>query len=126
MAYIGLRESSIVESNIVRGEFNMFGIHLVYLYLEQRVTSSTHMAFSTSSPAEQWVCQLLVGDSSGGEAKVHFYVIFVDGDHSYEGVLGDYEHWRKAVKPSGCLALYNATVGPPHTGTAPGRFRLAQ
>ena len=53
-------------------------------------------------------------------------LIFVDGDHSYEGVLGDYEHWRKAVKPSGCLALYNAAVGRPHTGTAPGRFRLAQ
>jgi predicted O-methyltransferase YrrM len=58
---------------------------------------------------------------------VDFYdLIFVDGDHSYEGVLRDYEHWRKAVKPGGCLAFHNAAAGRPHTGTAPGPFRLAQ
>ena len=71
--------------------------------------------------------QLLVGDSCGGEARVDFYdLIFVDGDHSYQGVLKDYEHWRKAVKPGGCLAFHNAGAGRPHTGTAPGPFRLAQ
>jgi predicted O-methyltransferase YrrM len=71
--------------------------------------------------------QLLVGDSSGGEARVDFYnLIFVDGDHSYEGVLKDYEHWRKAVKPGGCLAFHNAADGRPHTLTLPGPFRLAQ
>jgi predicted O-methyltransferase YrrM len=71
--------------------------------------------------------QLLVGDSCGGEARVDFYdLIFVDGDHSYEGVLEDYEHWRKAVKTGGCLAFHNAGAGRPHTGTAPGPFRLAQ
>jgi len=55
--------------------------------------------------------QLLVGDSNRGEARVDFYnLIFVDGDHSYEGVLKDYEHWRKAVKPGGCLAFHNAAA----------------
>src|SRR5205809_253257 len=55
--------------------------------------------------------QLLVGDSNRGEARVDFYdLIFVDGDHSYEGVLRDYEHWRKAVKPGGCLAFHNAAA----------------
>ena len=68
--------------------------------------------------------QLLVGDSSGSEAKVDFYdLIFVDGDHSYEGVLKDYEHWRKAVKPGGYLVFHNAGAGRPQTGTAPGPFR---
>ena len=71
--------------------------------------------------------QLLVGDSNRGEARVDFYnLIFVDGDHSYEGVLKDYEHWRKAVKPGGCLAFHNAAAGRPHTLTLPGPFRLAQ
>jgi len=71
--------------------------------------------------------QLRVGDSSGGETKADFYdLIFVDGDHSYEGVLKDYEHWRKAVKPGGCLAFHNAAAGRPHTGTGPGPFRLAE
>jgi len=70
---------------------------------------------------------LLVGDSHDSEAKVDFYdLIFVDGDHSYEGVLKDYEHWKKAVKPGGYLVFHNAAAGRLHTVTAPGPFRLAQ
>jgi predicted O-methyltransferase YrrM len=71
--------------------------------------------------------QILVGDSGGAEAKVDFYdLIFVDGDHAYEGVVHDYEHWKKAVKPGGYLAFHNAAAGSPHTRPAPGPFRLAQ
>jgi predicted O-methyltransferase YrrM len=70
---------------------------------------------------------LLVGDSCDSEAKVDFYdLIFVDGDHSYEGVIKDYEHWKKAVKPGGYLVFHNAAAGRPHTDTVPGPFRLAQ
>jgi Predicted O-methyltransferase len=71
--------------------------------------------------------QLLVGDSCSGEARLDFYdLILVDGDHSYEGVLKDYEYWKKAVRPGGCLAFHNAAAGRPHTVTLPGPFRLAQ
>jgi predicted O-methyltransferase YrrM len=71
--------------------------------------------------------QLLVGDSGDGEASVDFYdLIFVDGDHSYKGVVNDYEHWKKAVKPGGYLAFHNAAAGGPRTLTVPGPFRLAQ
>lgn len=70
---------------------------------------------------------LVVGDSCEGEARTDFYdLILVDGDHSYESVLKDYEHWRKAVKPGGYLAFHNAAAGSPHTAAAPGPFRLAQ
>ena len=70
---------------------------------------------------------LLVGDSHDSEAKVDFYdLIFVDGDHFYEGVLKDYEHWKKAVKPDGYLVFHNAAAGRLHTDTVPGPFRLAQ
>ena len=69
--------------------------------------------------------QLVVGDSRAGEARVNSYdLIFVDGDHSYEGVRHDYEHWRKAVKPGGYLAFHNACSGGPQTSTAPGPVRL--
>jgi predicted O-methyltransferase YrrM len=71
--------------------------------------------------------QLLVGDSRNGEARVDFYdLIFVDGDHSYKGVVNDYEHWKKAVKPGGYLAFHNAAAGSPYTHTAPGPVRLVR
>ena len=71
--------------------------------------------------------RLLVGDSRDGDARVDFYdLIFVDGDHSYKGVLGDYEHWKKAVKPGGYLAFHNAAAGRPYTVTAPGVSRLVE
>jgi predicted O-methyltransferase YrrM len=71
--------------------------------------------------------QILVEDSRGGEARVDCYdLIFVDGDHSYRGVVNDYEHWKKAVKPGGYLAFHNAAAASAHTRPAPGPFRLAQ
>ena len=71
--------------------------------------------------------RLLVGDSVDGEAKADFYdLVFVDGDHSYKGVVNDYDHWRKAVKPGGYLAFHNAAAGGPHILTVPGPFRLVQ
>jgi predicted O-methyltransferase YrrM len=71
--------------------------------------------------------QLLVGDSRVGEARMNSYdLVFVDGDHSYEGVANDYEHWRKAVKPGGYLAFHNSADGAPHTATLPGPSRLVR
>jgi predicted O-methyltransferase YrrM len=71
--------------------------------------------------------QLLVGDSRAGEVKLDFYdLIFVDGDHSYQGVADDYDHWKKAVKAGGFLAFHNAAAAGPHTLPAPGPFRLVQ
>jgi predicted O-methyltransferase YrrM len=71
--------------------------------------------------------QLLVGDSGQAATMMDFYdLIFVDGDHSYNGVRQDYEHWRKAVKPGGYLAFHNAAGGHPYNTTAPGVYRLTQ
>lgn len=71
--------------------------------------------------------QLLVGDSGQAATMMDFYdLIFVDGDHSYNGVRQDYEHWRKAVKPGGYLAFHNAAYGRPYTTTAPGVYRFTQ
>lgn len=71
--------------------------------------------------------QLIVGDSHGVKAKADSYdLIFVDGDHTYNGVISDYEHWKKAVKPGGYLAFHNAATGSPYASTAPGPIRVAQ
>lgn len=38
-------------------------------------------------------------------------LLWVDGDHSYEGVRRDYDHWREAVKPGGSLLFHDAEPG---------------
>jgi hypothetical protein len=34
----------------------------------------------------------------------------VDGDHSYEGVRADYEHWRATLPPGGHIAFHDAAA----------------
>jgi predicted O-methyltransferase YrrM len=70
---------------------------------------------------------LLVGNSHDDEAKADFYdLVFVDGDHSYEGAVKDYERWKKSVKPGGHLVFHNAAAARPHTVTMQGPVRLVQ
>jgi predicted O-methyltransferase YrrM len=35
-------------------------------------------------------------------------VLFIDGDHSYEGVKKDYENWVQTVKPGGHILFHDA------------------
>ena len=43
--------------------------------------------------------------SSGGEA-VDF--VFIDGDHSVEGLRGDWQAWSPLVAPGGIVALHDS------------------
>lgn len=71
--------------------------------------------------------ELLTGNSTAAEVRPDFYdLIFVDGDHSYKGAAGDYEHWKKAVKAGGHLAFHNAARGRPFTDDVAGLLRLMQ
>lgn len=36
--------------------------------------------------------------------------IFVDANHSYDGVRGDYIYWQKALKPGGHLLFHDAAI----------------
>lgn len=56
--------------------------------------------------------ELIVEDSTDVEARPNSYdIVFIDGDHSYEGILRDYEHWKYAVKPGGHLLFHDAVYG---------------
>lgn len=56
--------------------------------------------------------ELIVQDSTGVEVKVDSYdIIFIDGDHTYEGVMKDYENWKYAVKAGGHLLFHDAVYG---------------
>jgi predicted O-methyltransferase YrrM len=53
--------------------------------------------------------ELVVGDSRTAPAPDEPCVlVFVDGDHSYEGVRADYERWRTRLAPGGHLLFHDA------------------
>lgn len=45
-------------------------------------------------------------------------MVFVDGDHSYEGCVGDIQAWLPHIKPGGVMALhdYKKDDNKPHRG----------
>lgn len=51
----------------------------------------------------------IVGDSKeiGKNWKIPADLVFIDGDHSFDGCLGDIEAWRDHIKPGGILALHD-------------------
>jgi len=59
---------------------------------------------------------LVVGDSRTAELPDGCVLVFVDGDHSLEGVRADYEHWKRALEPGGHLLFHDA----------PNRSKLAE
>ena len=47
--------------------------------------------------------------------ETYFDFIFIDGDHSYEGLKGDWESWSPLVKSGGMIALHDSVdSGEPH------------
>jgi len=45
-----------------------------------------------------------------GEKKID--LLFIDGDHSYEGVKRDFEMYRRFVSPGGIIALHDVAAHP--------------
>lgn len=52
--------------------------------------------------------------------KVDF--LFIDGDHTYEGVKRDFEMYSPLVKDGGIIAFHDIAVHPPETGCEVSKF----
>jgi predicted O-methyltransferase YrrM len=69
---------------------------------------------------------LVVADSRAVDPpSERIEVLFVDGDHSYEGARGDYERWSPWVRPGGHLLFHDAVDGGGYGNVYPGVARLA-
>jgi predicted O-methyltransferase YrrM len=69
----------------------------------KRFTANVHVV--TGDSHEQRTRQA-VGDILGrGREKLDF--LFIDGDHSYEGVKADWEDYRGFVRPGGLIAFHD-------------------
>jgi predicted O-methyltransferase YrrM len=51
-------------------------------------------------------------------------VLFVDGDHSYEGARADFEHWGSSVRPAGHLLFHDAVDSGGYGNVYPGISQL--
>lgn len=57
-----------------------------------------------------WIEQLGRDAPRAPEALPHLPVdfIFIDGDHSFEGLEGDWLNWRDHISPGGIVALHDS------------------
>jgi predicted O-methyltransferase YrrM len=70
---------------------------------------------------------LVVGDSRVVEPPPRApALVFVDGDHTYEGARADYERWRTLVAPGGHLLFHDAVDTGGYGNHYPGIVRLVE
>jgi predicted O-methyltransferase YrrM len=68
---------------------------------------------------------LVVGDSHTVEHPPGtLALLFVDGDHSYDGVRADWLHWRDRVAPGGHLLFHDAVATGGYSTSSEGVVRL--
>jgi predicted O-methyltransferase YrrM len=68
---------------------------------------------------------LIVGDSRTAEPPPRpASLLFVDGDHTYEGARADYERWRELVAPGGDMLFHDAVDVGGYGNHYPGIARL--
>lgn len=53
-----------------------------------------------------------------------FDFIFIDGDHSYEGVRADFTNYRPLLSTGGCIAFHDIVDTPTTRGAGQGVFRF--
>jgi predicted O-methyltransferase YrrM len=70
-----------------------------------------------------WVRRRSHGAAADWDQEIDF--LFIDGDHSFEGVFQDWNEWSPYVKPGGHVALHDARVaGGSWAGPKDGPARL--
>jgi predicted O-methyltransferase YrrM len=95
-----------------------------------------HVALRPDMPGSELDAELRAAlDRFGLGAKVHLLVadsrtadpphrplevLFIDGDHSYEGAKADYERWSAFVRPGGHLLLHDAVDSGGYGNVYPG------
>lgn len=52
--------------------------------------------------------------------------VFIDGDHRYEAVLGDWESWSSLVAPDGIVALHDSRATPDSPIENAGSVRMTE
>ena len=91
--------------DLYRGRFGGIRKTIYYSFLRGRQQLHTITADSHSSSTLSMVTKKL------GTAKLDF--LFIDGDHSYDGVKRDFEMYSTLVRPGGLIAFHDIVPHPP-------------
>jgi predicted O-methyltransferase YrrM len=59
-----------------------------------------------------WVPKTGAEAAAGLRNSGPFDFVFIDGDHSYEGIQADWEGWRGMLAPGGVIALHDSRSTP--------------
>lgn len=68
--------------------------------------------FKMSSPPKNFFC-------------VPLAFVFIDGDHSYEGAIADFNYWAPKIKKGGLLAMHDCRMNRGGAAFHPGPSRVA-
>ena len=70
------------------------------------------------------------GAQAAGELKAEhsrsFDFLFIDGDHRWEGIKGDWEGWRNLIAPGGIVALHDSRLTPLRSLEGAGSVQFVQ
>lgn len=91
-------------------------ISLDYPVYDNQIFDESYQRFLGNAPSFADNVHVLIGDSHQevtvqnverilGEKKLDF--LFIDGDHTYQGVKMDYEMYKHFVKPGGYIAFHD-------------------
>jgi len=70
---------------------------------------------------------IIIADSfSYDNKRLEIDFLFIDGDHTYEGVKKDYQHWIEPVKEKGHILIHDAVKARQHTTFHEGVFKLSE
>jgi predicted O-methyltransferase YrrM len=116
----GLRGATVVEIGRSKGGSTLLlaaavgeGSHVYSYDLHLKATAGSASDDDLRGVLERYGLServtLLVADSHTAEPPAEpCDLVLVDGDHSYAGVRGDYEHWRGTIRPGGHLLFHDA------------------
>jgi predicted O-methyltransferase YrrM len=117
----------LIASAMNGGKLISLDLHLKMMLKKKGGIYDKELKKSLESAGLRNRVDLIVADSKSyhnEDLSVDF--LFIDGDHTYEGVKSDFLHWVDAVKPGGHILLHDAASLRPHTTVHTGVEKLVK
>jgi predicted O-methyltransferase YrrM len=117
--------STLLMAAAMDGEtvLDSYDLHLIALHDGKELDRALQRSLARYGLAER--VRLHVQDSTAVHpAPESFDLVFVDGNHSYEGARKDFLHWRDAVRPGGHVVFHDAVKTREFSKAAPGLREL--